>query len=64
LHICMIQSNYYFKLGATATVRQLAVPVALTILCGLALFIGYTLIFPMVGWGPGSHVIPAIPIIR
>jgi hypothetical protein len=64
LHICMIQSNHFFGLGPTAVLRKLAVPVALTIATGGLLFLAYGFIFPHVGWGPGSHVIPIIPAAR
>jgi hypothetical protein len=60
LHICMLQSNQYFHLGATETVRPLAVPVALTIVWGAVLFLLYSALFPFFGWGPGSHLIPVI----
>ena len=60
LHICMLQSNAYFGLGATATLRRLAAPTALTVVVGAGLFLCYVAVFPHVGWGPGSHVIPEI----
>lgn len=59
IHICMVQSNHYFKLNATATLRRLVLPVLGLIVTGLILFKAYCYVFPLVGWGEGTHVIPA-----
>jgi len=49
IHICMVQSNEYFKLNATATVHRLALPTAVLLLTGLLLFWLYT--GPLAAWG-------------
>ena len=58
IHICMVQSNHYFKLPATAMLHRLVLPVLGLIATGLALFKVYCYVFPLVGWGEGTHVIP------
>jgi hypothetical protein len=62
VHICMVQSNHYFKLNATATLRRLALPVLGLILAGLVLFQTYRVVLPWVGRGPGTHEIPATSV--
>jgi hypothetical protein len=59
VHICMVQSNHYFKLNATASLRRLAVPVFGLIVAGLILFQVYRVTLPWLGQGRGSHEIPA-----
>ncbi|HOI56128.1 MAG TPA: DUF401 family protein, partial [Phycisphaerae bacterium] len=59
VHICMVQSNHYFKLNATASLRRLAVPVLGLIVAGLVLFQAYRVALPWLGQGRGSHEIPA-----
>ena len=49
IHICMVQSNEFFKLNATATVHRLVLPTVVLILTGLALFWLYT--GPLAAWG-------------
>jgi hypothetical protein len=49
IHICMVQSNEYFKLNATATVHRLAWPTVVLMLTGLLLFWLYT--GPLAAWG-------------
>ncbi|NIA20982.1 MAG: DUF401 family protein [Anaerolineaceae bacterium] len=59
IHICMVQSNHYFKLQATTTLRRLVLPVLGLMVTGLVLFKVYCYVFPLLGWGPGTHLIPA-----
>ena len=49
IHICMVQSNEYFKLNATATVHRLVLPTVVLILAGFLLFWLYT--GPLLAWG-------------
>jgi len=56
IHICMVQSNHYFKLNATATLPRLIAPVACLMGAGVLLFLLYTRVFPLLGRGPGPSV--------
>jgi hypothetical protein len=61
VHICMVQSNHYFKLDATSTLRHLALPVACLVAAGVVLFLVYGLLLPHLGWGPGPSAFTAGP---
>jgi len=50
VHICMAQSNHYFKLRATSTMSSLALPVLALMIAGGGLFLLYTRGFPALGW--------------
>jgi uncharacterized protein len=52
IHICMVQSNHYFKLNATSTVPRLLLPVVSLILAGVGLFALYVHVLYPLGWLP------------
>ena len=52
IHICMVQSNHYFKLNATSTVPRLLLPALSLILAGVGLFALYVHVLHPWGWLP------------
>lgn len=62
VHICMVQSNHFFRLGATATLRHLVLPVLCVVAAGVVMFLAWVHVFPHIGLGPGTHTIPSATI--
>jgi hypothetical protein len=54
IHICMVQSNHFFRLNATDTLRELALPCLSLIAGGVLLFLLYAYLASL-GVGPGAH---------
>ena len=52
IHICMVQSNHYFKLNATSTVPRLVLPALGLVLAGVGLFVLYVHVLYPWGWLP------------